>query len=219
MCDPCQRVRKCKDKTKAPLTLVPIISEVFLKVNFDACGPLLTTPNGNRYLITAISLASKYPHAVPVPNIGSMSIIEAMIQIFSRMDFPKEIQTDQGTSFMSNLTIEFAEKFGIKRAPKWERQVHAALFALRTIRHESTGFTPSELVYIRNLGTPVTLLYEQWMNPEEEGNNVVEYVCQLINRLKRCKELSLDDLRDAGNAKEKCGMIAKLSKENSLKEI
>ncbi|GBN28584.1 Retrovirus-related Pol polyprotein from transposon 412 [Araneus ventricosus] len=78
-CDPCQRVGKSNDKTKSPLTLVPIISEVFSKINFDACGPLPTTPNGNRYLITAICLASKYPDAVPVPNIGSTSIIEAMI--------------------------------------------------------------------------------------------------------------------------------------------
>ncbi|GBN72971.1 hypothetical protein AVEN_120543-1 [Araneus ventricosus] len=170
---------------------VPIISEVFSKINFDACGPLPTTPNGNRYLITAICLASKYPDAVPVPNIGSTSIIEAMIQIFSRMGFPKEMQTDQGASFMSNLAIEFAEKFGIKvtrssvyhpqsnpverfhrtikrilkvlcieGASEYERQIPAALFALRTIRHESIGFTPSELVYGRNLRTPVTLLYE-----------------------------------------------------------
>ncbi|GBL99455.1 hypothetical protein AVEN_68754-1 [Araneus ventricosus] len=131
------------------------------------------------------------------------------------MGFPKEMQTDQGTSFMSNLAIEFAEKFGIKvtrssvyhpqsipverfhrtikrilkvlcieAAPEWERQIPAVLFALRTIRHESTGFTPSELVYGRNIRTPVTLLYEQWMNPEDEGNNVVQYVFQLINRLK-----------------------------------
>ncbi|GBL76831.1 hypothetical protein AVEN_53490-1 [Araneus ventricosus] len=58
-------------------------------------------------------------------------------------------------------------------------------------RHESIGFTPSELVYGRNLRTPVTLLYEQW---KDEGNNVVEYVFQLINRLKRCKELALDKM-------------------------
>ncbi|GBM65299.1 hypothetical protein AVEN_192706-1 [Araneus ventricosus] len=32
------------------------------------------------------------------------------------------------------------------------------------------------------------------MNPEDEGNNVVEYVFQLINRLKRCKELALDKM-------------------------
>ncbi|GBO44823.1 hypothetical protein AVEN_120521-1 [Araneus ventricosus] len=132
------------------------------------------------------------------------------------MGFPKEIQTDQGTSFMSNLAVEFAEKFGIKvirssvhhpqsnpverfhltikrilkvlcieAAPEWEKQVSAALFALRTIRHESTGFTPSELVYGRNLRTPATLLYEQWIHPEDEGNNVVEYVFQLIIRLKK----------------------------------
>ncbi|GBO43882.1 hypothetical protein AVEN_159813-1 [Araneus ventricosus] len=113
-CDPCQRAGKANDETKGPLTLVPIISEIFSKINFDACGPLPTTPNGNRYLITATCLDPKYPDAVHVPNIGSTSRIEAMIHIFSRMDFPREIQTDQGTSFMSNLVIEFAEKFGIK---------------------------------------------------------------------------------------------------------
>ncbi|GBM08951.1 Retrovirus-related Pol polyprotein from transposon 412 [Araneus ventricosus] len=224
-CDPCQRVGESKDETKAPLTLVPVISEVFSKINFDACGPLPTTPNGNRYLITAICLASNYPDAVPIPNIGSTSIIEVMTQIFSRMDFPKEIQTDEGTSFMSNLAVEFAEKFGInvtrssvhhpqsipverfhrgikrilkvlctEAAPEWEKQVPAALFALRTIRHESTGFTPSELVYGRNLRTPVTLLYEQWINSEDEGNKVVEYIFQLIILLKRCKELALDKM-------------------------
>ncbi|GBL81896.1 hypothetical protein AVEN_50494-1 [Araneus ventricosus] len=173
------------------------------------------------------------------------------------MGFPKEMQADQGTSFMSNLAIEFAENFGIKvtrssvyhpqsnpverfhrtikrilkvlctkAAPEWERQIRAALFALRTIRHESTGFTPSELVYGRNLRTSVTLLYEQWMNPEDEGNNVVEYVFQLINRLKRCKELALDKMLEMQTKKEslsivpeKSGTIERLSKENSLKEI
>ncbi|GBL98926.1 Retrovirus-related Pol polyprotein from transposon 412 [Araneus ventricosus] len=233
-CDPCQRVGKSKDKTKAPLTLVPIISEVFSKINFDACGPLPTTTNGDRYLITAICLASKYPNPLPVPNIGSTPIIEAIIQIFSRMGFPKEIQTDQGTSFMSNLAVEFAEKFVIKvtrssvhhpqsnpverfhrtikrtlkvlcieAGPEWEKQVPAELFALRTIRHESTGFTPSELVYGRNLGTPVTLLYEQCINPEDE-ENVVEYVFQLINRLKRCKELALDKTLEMQTKRKVC---------------
>ncbi|GBM65640.1 hypothetical protein AVEN_164742-1 [Araneus ventricosus] len=138
------------------------------------------------------------------------------------MVFPKKMQTDQGTSFMRNLAVEFAEKFGIKitsssvhhlqsnpierfhrtikrilkvlcieAASDLEKQVLAALFALSTIRHESTGFTPSELVYGRKLRTPVTLLYEQWMNPEDEGNNVVEYVHQLINRF---KNLALDKM-------------------------
>ncbi|GBM70687.1 hypothetical protein AVEN_270794-1 [Araneus ventricosus] len=94
----------------------------------------------------------------------------------------------------------------------------AASFALRTIMHESTGFKPSELIYSRNLRTPVALLYEHWMNPEDVGNNVVEYIFQLISRLKRCKELALIKGWKC-KPKEKCGTIAKLSKDNSLKEI
>ncbi|GFV11449.1 retrovirus-related Pol polyprotein from transposon 412 [Trichonephila clavipes] len=34
--------------------------------------------------------------------------------IFSRIGFPRELQTDQGTSFMSALTTEFLERFGVK---------------------------------------------------------------------------------------------------------
>ncbi|GFU92869.1 retrovirus-related Pol polyprotein from transposon 17.6 [Trichonephila clavipes] len=103
------------------------------------------------------------------------------------MGFPREIQTDQGISFMSHLTVEFFNRFGIQvfqssvyhlqsnpverfhrtvkrvlrvlcieAAPNWESQVPAALFALRTVTHESTGFSPAELVYGNNLRTPVT---------------------------------------------------------------
>ncbi|GBN69289.1 hypothetical protein AVEN_147375-1, partial [Araneus ventricosus] len=130
-------------------------------------------------------LTSKNPDAVPVPDITSKSVVNALLQIFSRMGFPREIQTDQGKSFMSILTVEFLEKFGIKivrssiyhpqsnpverfhrsvkrilrvlcieAAPDWETQIPAALFALTTVTHESTGFSPAELVHGNNLRTP-----------------------------------------------------------------
>ncbi|GFU32640.1 retrovirus-related Pol polyprotein from transposon 17.6 [Trichonephila clavipes] len=69
---------------------------------------------GNKYLITVMCLASKYPDAIPVPDIISKSVVNALLQVFSRMGFPREIQTDQGTSFMSRLTVEFFNRFGIK---------------------------------------------------------------------------------------------------------
>ncbi|CAL1290941.1 unnamed protein product [Larinioides sclopetarius] len=175
-CDPCQRVGKTTDKKKAPMVAVPVISEVFSKINVDTCGPLPTSTQGNKYIITVMCLASKYPDAVPVPDITSKSVVNALLQIFSRMGFPREIQTDQGKSFMSILTVEFLEKFGIKifrssiyhpqsnpverfhrsvkrilkvlcieATPEWETQIPAALFALRTVTHESTGFSPAEL--------------------------------------------------------------------------
>ncbi|GFV13632.1 retrovirus-related Pol polyprotein from transposon 412 [Trichonephila clavipes] len=106
-CDQCQRAGKPNDKKKAPLKLVPVIQEVFSKLNIDACGPLPITSKGNRYLITAICMSSKFPEAIPVSDISSVSVTDALLNIFSRMGFPREIQCDQGTSFTSALTTEF----------------------------------------------------------------------------------------------------------------
>ncbi|GFV86248.1 retrovirus-related Pol polyprotein from transposon 412 [Trichonephila clavipes] len=226
-CDPCQRAGKAKDQKKAPMQLVPVISEVFSKLNVDAVGPLPTTPTGNKYLLTVICMSSKYPDAVTMPDIASTTVVEALFQIFSRMGFPKEIQADKGTSFTSILTSVFFENFGInvvrssvyhpqsnpverfhrtlkrilrviciESSPEWEKQLPAALFALRTITHESTGFTPAELVHGKNLRTPITLLYENWMGTTEEVTPVVEYVFQLINRLKSCQELAIEKMEE-----------------------
>ncbi|GFV34085.1 retrovirus-related Pol polyprotein from transposon 412 [Trichonephila clavipes] len=112
-CDQCQRAGKPNDKKKAPLKLVPVIQEVFTKLNIDACEPLPITSKGNRYLITAICMSSKFPEAIPVSDISSVCVTDALLDIFSRMGFPREIQCDQGTSFTSALTTEFFERFGI----------------------------------------------------------------------------------------------------------
>ncbi|KAG8177022.1 hypothetical protein JTE90_029684 [Oedothorax gibbosus] len=144
-------------------------------------------------------MSSKYPHAIPVENLKSTSIIDALLQVFSRMGFPKELQTDQGTSFTSALTTEFLERFGIKvvrssvyhpqsnpvermhrtlkrilrvlcleSGPDWEKILPQALFALWTVTHDSTGFTPAELVQERNLKTPVMLLYDKLAEEDQE---------------------------------------------------
>ncbi|GBN84720.1 hypothetical protein AVEN_133377-1 [Araneus ventricosus] len=59
-------------------------------------------------------LSSEYPDAIAVPNIESASVLDALLQIFSRTRFPKELQCDQGRSFISTLTTELLERFGVK---------------------------------------------------------------------------------------------------------
>ncbi|GFW71629.1 retrovirus-related Pol polyprotein from transposon 412 [Trichonephila clavipes] len=226
-CDQCQKAGKPNDKKKAPLKLVPVIQEVFTKLNIDACGPLPITSKGNQYLITAICMSSKFPEAIPVSDISSVSVTDALLNIFSRMGFPREIQCDQGTSFTSALTTKFFERFGIlvrhssvyhpqsnpverfhrtlKRllrvlcldaGSEWDKHLPSILLALRTVSHESTGYTPSELVYGKNLRTPETLVMEHWMEPEEEGDLVTEYMLKLINRLKRCQEVAINKMEE-----------------------
>ncbi|GFT04728.1 retrovirus-related Pol polyprotein from transposon 412 [Trichonephila clavipes] len=226
-CDSCQRVGKPRDKAKAPLKLVPIISEVFSKINIDAVGPLPVSTKQNRYLITSICVASKYPEAIPVESITSPNVIDALLSIFSRIGFPREIQSDLGTSFTSELTTTFFNKFGIKvtrssvshpqsnavervhrtikcvikalcveSGEDWEGVLPLALFSLRTVAHESTGFSPTELVMGKNLRTSQTLVYEEWMEEGNPSQSVVEYILQLNNRLKRCQDIAITWMKE-----------------------
>ncbi|GFU70316.1 retrovirus-related Pol polyprotein from transposon 17.6 [Trichonephila clavipes] len=73
---------------------------------------------------------------------------------------------------------------------EWDKHLPSILLALRTVSHESTGYTPSELVYGKNLRTPETLVMEHWMKPEEEGDRGTEYMFKLINRLKKMSRSS-----------------------------
>ncbi|GFV00689.1 retrovirus-related Pol polyprotein from transposon 412 [Trichonephila clavipes] len=226
-CDSCQRVGKPRDKAKAPLKLVPIISEEFSKVNIDAVGPLPVSTKQNRYLITSICVASKYPEAIPVESITSPNVVDALLSIFSRIGFPREIQSDLGTSFTSELTTTFFNKFGIKvtrssvshpqsnavervhrtikrvikalcveSGEDWEGVLPLALFSLRMVAHESTGFSPIELVMGKDLRTPQTLVYEEWMEEGNTSQSVVEYILQLNNRLKRCQDIAITRMKE-----------------------
>ncbi|GFV87549.1 hypothetical protein TNCV_3281871 [Trichonephila clavipes] len=79
----------------------------------------------------------------------------------------------------------------------WEKILPQALFALRTVIHDSTGFSPAELVHGKNLRTPVMLLYEKLTEEEHVESSVVDYVFELINRMKRCQEMATLHMEDA----------------------
>ncbi|GBM74566.1 hypothetical protein AVEN_151018-1 [Araneus ventricosus] len=80
----------------------------------------------------------------------------------------------------------------LENARDWEKNLPAALLALRTVDHDTTGFSPSELVHGRNLRTPERLLFEKWAEPEEENSLETGYVFELLNRFQKYKELSME---------------------------
>ncbi|GFX12172.1 retrovirus-related Pol polyprotein from transposon 17.6 [Trichonephila clavipes] len=197
-CDQCQRAGKPNDKKKAPLKLVPVIQEVFTKLNIDACGPLPITSKGNRYLITAICMSSKFPEAIPVSDISSVSVTDALLNIFSRMGFPVKYNVTRSNPVerFHRTLKRLLRVLCLDAGSEWDKHLPSILLALRTVSHESTGYTPSELVYGKNLRTPETLVMEHWMEPEEEGDLVTEYMFKLINRLKRCQEVAINKMEE-----------------------
>ena len=113
-CSGCQRAGR-KDKARAPLQPLQCESEPFSKVAFDLVGPLPRSTSGYRYVLTMMDLYSKFPAAIPLKKVDNLTVIEAMMEVFSCYGLPKVLLTDQGSVFTSRLTKEMCKQFEIEK--------------------------------------------------------------------------------------------------------
>jgi len=113
-CDVCQRLGKGGIVPRHPLVEVPVLEEPFQRVSIDICGPLKICESGNRFILTCIDMATHYPEAVALKDHKAPTVCRALAEIFCRTGFPREIQSDQGTEFLSKLTQGFLKEYGIK---------------------------------------------------------------------------------------------------------
>ena len=114
-CDACQRSLQKGKVSKVPLGSTPLIDEPFHRVAVDIVGPIVPmTSRGNRYILTLMDYSTRYPEAVPLKNIDTVSVAEALFSIFSRVGFPREMLTDRGTQFMSDVMKEVSRLMSIR---------------------------------------------------------------------------------------------------------
>ncbi|XP_065921901.1 uncharacterized protein [Magallana gigas] len=115
-CDICQRtVHKGKIK-KVPLERMPLKDEPFQRVAVDLVGPLSPiTDKGNRYILTLVDYATRYPEAIALPSIETERIAEALLEMFSRIGIPREMLTDMGAQFTSALMSEVSRLISLSQ--------------------------------------------------------------------------------------------------------
>ena len=100
----CQVVSKPQPSLKpAPLIPISAFDEPFNRVLVDCVGPLPRTRYGHRYHLTIMDMSSRFPVAIPLSYITAKTVVEALVQFFTRYGLPKEVQSDQGSTFMSGL--------------------------------------------------------------------------------------------------------------------
>ncbi|GFO40671.1 reverse transcriptase [Plakobranchus ocellatus] len=93
---------------------VPIVGEPFERVIIELVGPLPLSSDKYEYLLTLVDVSTRWAEAVPLCRITAKDVAEALFSIFVRLGFPKEIQSDRGQQFMSNLLAEFNSLCNIK---------------------------------------------------------------------------------------------------------
>ena len=101
---------------KAPLQKMPLISTPFSRIALDLIGPLHPpSDDGHRYILSVVDYATRYPEAVALKTIDSITVAEALIDIYSRVGVPEEILTDQGAQFVSGIMKEVSRLLSIKQ--------------------------------------------------------------------------------------------------------
>eukprot|EP00731_Ephydatia_muelleri_P004053 Em0002g229a len=202
-------------------------AEPFSRIAMDIVGPLPRSRAGNKYILVICDYATRYPEAVPLKSIDAESVAEELIKVFARMGVPREILTDQGANFTSQLLAELyrllqvhpirtspyhpqtdglVERFnqtlksmlrktGTDGGKEWDKKIPYLLFAYREVPQASTGFSPFELLYGRDVRGPLDILKEVWETTSRTTDeNVISYVLSTRERLREMSELVQENL-------------------------
>ncbi|XP_068205216.1 uncharacterized protein [Palaemon carinicauda] len=86
------------------------------RVSVDIIGKIHPpSEKGHQFILTMMDHASRYPDAVPLKNIDSESVAEALVDMFSRVGVPEEILSDLGTQFTSDCMKEVARLLSMRQ--------------------------------------------------------------------------------------------------------
>ena len=103
-CGACQRTKKIS--TSAPLKQPPQCNEPNQRLHVDLFGPLKTSANGNKFILTITDAFTKYAVITAIKNKEAATVAEAIFtEWVCRLGIPKEILSDQGKEFI-NATLK-----------------------------------------------------------------------------------------------------------------
>ena len=129
-CHTCQVIGKPNQKPpKAPLRPIPAFKSSFSELIIDCVGPLPKSKSGKQYLLTIMCASTLFPEAIPLSNIRTPAICEALKCYFSRVGLPISIRSDQGSNFQSHKFKQFLKELGIeqKKSSAWHPESQGAL--------------------------------------------------------------------------------------------
>lgn len=102
-CEVCQR-SKVTRHTKQPIVISSTPTSSFENIAIDHVGKLVTSAQGNSYLLTVLCVLTKYAIAIPVPDTGAEAAAHALVErVFLIYGYPRIVTSDNHKTFESGL--------------------------------------------------------------------------------------------------------------------
>jgi hypothetical protein len=115
-CKSCQINKLLGPKNKAPMEITTTADRPFDKCCLDIVGPLPETGKGSRYILTFQDDLRKLVTAIPILQQDAETIDrEFVINVTLKMGTPKQVLTDQGANFLSDIFKNVCKLLKIKK--------------------------------------------------------------------------------------------------------
>ena len=107
-CPICQLQKTARIKNQAESIIPDIALALNEKISLDIFGPLAITKKGNKYILSIQDRLTRYTVLIPLQDETSNTVVEAPLDNYIyTFGAPKNILTDQGTNFLSELVTQF----------------------------------------------------------------------------------------------------------------
>jgi hypothetical protein len=112
-CKECLSFNISRQKKVGKLHSVPPPDGPFQIIGMDFCGPLKTTPRGNKYVLVVTDYFTRYVTAIPLPSCTAEKTAETLYNdLFCKFGVPETIVSDQGTHFHNQLMTHMQHLLG-----------------------------------------------------------------------------------------------------------
>lgn len=110
----CRVCCECKPRFFKPSVQNHLIkaTQPMERLNVDFKGPLPSITR-NKYMLTVVDEFSRYPFAIPVPDLTASTVNRGLSQIFSMFGISEYVHSDRGSNFMSSEVKNYLHGKGI----------------------------------------------------------------------------------------------------------
>ena len=139
------------------------------------------------------------------PNFMSQLLAEiyAFLRIKPICISPYHPQTDGLVERFNQTLNAMVRKMSISESRNWDKLLPYVLFAYREVPQASTGFSPFELLYGREVRGPLDVLRETWEQPTLTDKDVISHVLEMRERLSQMTEIVQENLSRAQHVQKR----------------